>query len=696
MRRAQLAVVALVAALATSILVSSAGAQSAQPQIAAASWYLVGGDGAVLARHGAADPRAMASITKLMTALVVLEHAQLDDVVRVSPQAASIGESTVYLRAGEELTVAELLRATLIPSANDAAEALALHVGRGSADRFVGLMNAKAEQLGLSDTHFENPHGLDEPGHVSSARDVTALVRYALGIPFIRDALSRSSVSLPGGRTFESTDDLLVSWPPLVGGKTGHTRAAGWSQTAAAQRGGTTVYGAVLGSDTRSSRNAALEELLTYGLDQYRAVQVIDRTRVYATAETGIWPARRRARRAARARALDPGRASTRRASRGADGVGASGGQGPAARSRRGLRGGPTRRVVGSRRGGGGPRRGRLGEGEVARDADGAQSVGDAHVIVTVTTNAALDRTLTVPVFQIGFRHRSSEVLTLAGGKGINVARALKILEVPVVATGLAGGRTGTRIIEELTSEAILNDFVRIAAESRTSTAVVDPTNGTHTEINEWGPEVTPVELEMLMEKLHYLSRGADFVVLSGSLPRKVPTTFYADAVRDLGRRDVRVVLDSEGEPLRLGVEAGPFLVSPNQREAEQLVGQELEDDDDFLMALDAIAEMGARNVLITLENGCFALLRVGRKTRRVRAFAPFVEPVSGVGSGDVLLAQLLAALVDEREPDDSIRAAVAAGAASVREVGAGRFDPAFAATLAASIELAELQPVRS
>jgi tagatose 6-phosphate kinase len=317
-------------------------------------------------------------------------------------------------------------------------------------------------------------------------------------------------------------------------------------------------------------------------------------------------------------------------------------------------------------------------------------------VIVTVTTNAALDRTLTVPVFQIGFRHRSSEVLTLAGGKGINVARALKILDVPVVATGLAGGRTGTRIIEELTAEAILNDFVRIVAESRTSTAVVDPTAGTHTEINEWGPEVAAAELETLMEKLHYLSRGADFVVLSGSLPRKVPTTFYAEAVRDLSRRDVRVVLDSEGEPLRLGVEAGPFLVSPNQREAEQLVGQELEDDDDFIMALDAIAEMGARNVLITLENGCFALVRAGRKTKRIRAFAPHVEPLSGVGSGDVLLAQYLAALVEERSPDYAVRLAVAAGAASVREVGAGRFDPALAATMAADIELAELQPVRS
>ena len=317
-------------------------------------------------------------------------------------------------------------------------------------------------------------------------------------------------------------------------------------------------------------------------------------------------------------------------------------------------------------------------------------------MIVTVTVNAALDRTLTVPVFQIGYRHRSSDVLALAGGKGINVARALKILEVPVVATGLAGGRTGTRIIEELTSEAILNDFVRIAAESRTSTAVVDPTSGTYTEINEWGPEVTHTELETLMEKLHYLVRGADFVVIAGSLPRKVPTSFYGDAIRDLTRRDVRVVLDSEGEPLRLGVEAGPFLVSPNQREAEQLVGQELEDDGDFLMALDAIAEMGARNVLITFDNGCFALLRFGRKTVRLRAFAPHVEPVSGVGSGDVLLAQFLTAVGDDRTPQDTVRLAVAAGAASVREIGAGRFDPALAATFRDAVELVELQPVRS
>src|SRR5918994_1397121 len=255
--------------------------------------------------------------------------------------------------------------------------------------------------------------------------------------------------------------------------------------------------------------------------------------------------------------------------------------------------------------------------------------------------NAAIDRTLTVPSFQVGHRHRASLGLTLAGGKGINVARALKLLNYPVVATGLAGGRTGTRVVEELTSEAILNDFVRIGDESRTSTAVVDPTANMYTEINEWGPHVEPDELEILLEKLHYLSRGAEAV-----------------------------------EPLRLGVEAEPFLVSPNQQETEALVGQELYEQDDFVMAVDTVAELGARNVLVSQETGCYALLREQRKPERLYAEAPRVEPVSVVGAGDVLLAAFLAGRLEGRPSEDALRLAVAAATASTLAVGARKPDP--------------------
>jgi 1-phosphofructokinase family hexose kinase len=317
-------------------------------------------------------------------------------------------------------------------------------------------------------------------------------------------------------------------------------------------------------------------------------------------------------------------------------------------------------------------------------------------MIVTVTLNAAIDRTLTVPNFQRGQRHRASAGVTLAGGKGINVARALKLLGVPVVATGLVGGRTGTRIVEELTTEAILNDFVHIEGESRTSTAVVDPTGGTYTEINEWGPSVRPDELDTLLDKLRYLTQGAELVVFAGSLPRDVEPSFYAEATRDLTRRHIQVALDTEGQPLALGVEAEPFLATPNQAEAEALVGQEFHDDDDFRVALDTVAEMGARNVLITTDQGALALLREAREPARYRAVAPRVDPVSTVGSGDVLLAAFIAARHAGRPNEEALRAAVAAGAASTLEVGAGRFEPRQAGRLQAGVNISELEPIQA
>ena len=142
-------------------------------------------------------------------------------------------------------------------------------------------------------------------------------------------------------------------------------------------------------------------------------------------------------------------------------------------------------------------------------------------------------------------------------------------------------------------------------------------------------------------------------------------------------------VLDAEGESLRLGTAAEPFLVSPNQREAESLVGQEFHEEEDFIQALDDIAELGARNVLITQETGCFALLREDRDVKRLHAEAPRIETVSSVGSGDVLLAAFLAARSADKPIEDALRSAVGAGAAATLEVGAGRFDAREAGRLA-------------
>ena len=187
-------------------------------------------------------------------------------------------------------------------------------------------------------------------------------------------------------------------------------------------------------------------------------------------------------------------------------------------------------------------------------------------MILTVTVNAAVDKTLTVANLQLGHRHRAQQGLVMAGGKGINVARALKRLGEPVIATGLAGGHNGARILDEMTAEGILNDFVRIRGESRTSTVVVDPTSSVQTEIYEYGPEIVRGRAgDCCVEKLRYLSGAITTVVLAGSLPRKVPTSFYADIVRDMGKRKVRTVVDCDGEPLRkaLAAESGARLADP-------------------------------------------------------------------------------------------------------------------------------------
>jgi 1-phosphofructokinase/tagatose 6-phosphate kinase len=297
-------------------------------------------------------------------------------------------------------------------------------------------------------------------------------------------------------------------------------------------------------------------------------------------------------------------------------------------------------------------------------------------MIITVTPNAALDKTIQVPSMQIGMRHRGAHGFVAPGGKGINVARTLLLLQQPVIATGLAGGETGARIQRELDAEGILNDFVQIEGESRSTTVLIDPTSGRQTEIIENGPSVTTAELDALIDRLEYVARYSSTVVLAGSLPRDAPEDWYADAIKRLRRTGAQLVLDSEGEPLRHAVAAEPYLVAPNQLEAEELVGHEFSNDTDVINALDEIADMGPRNVLITNETGAVLLLRENGQERRLRVTIPRVEAISTVGAGDALLAGFLSQRRRDASPEDALRHAVACGTASTLVPGAGVLDP--------------------
>jgi 1-phosphofructokinase family hexose kinase len=296
-------------------------------------------------------------------------------------------------------------------------------------------------------------------------------------------------------------------------------------------------------------------------------------------------------------------------------------------------------------------------------------------MIITVTLNAAIDKTLEVPSFTPGRRHRTVDQKTMAGGKGVNIARAIKELGQPVIATGLAGGATGTRIVEALGEESILNDFVRIQDESRTNTVVLDPTTDLHTEINERGPAVSAQELALFHEKLLYLAQGASICVFAGSLPRRIDPEVYFSLIRDVRRLGVTTMIDTEGEPLRLAMRAEPDLVSPNELEAEELVGHEFNDADDRAGAVSEMIRLGAREAIMTVSDGCYARLIENGTSTLYRVQVEEQEARSVVGSGDAFLAGYVAARYSGQEPLECLRFGVACGAESTQHFGAGIID---------------------
>jgi D-alanyl-D-alanine carboxypeptidase (penicillin-binding protein 5/6) len=250
-------------------------ARAAPPVPDAAAHLLVDeATGTVLAQDDPDEPYPMASTTKIMTALVVLDRANLDDLAIV-PEEAEVGGSTAELVPGERIAVRHLLVGLLVASGNDAAVTLAVHVA-GSQEAFVALMNQRARAMGLKHTSFTNPHGLDEDGHHSSVADLIAMARVAMRNPFFRSIVRNheSVIPGPGGvgtRVLDSRNDLLGIDPSVDGVKTGNTDGAGYAIVAHARRDdlGVGLYLAMIGSTSEAARANDAEALIQYGFSRF-------------------------------------------------------------------------------------------------------------------------------------------------------------------------------------------------------------------------------------------------------------------------------------------------------------------------------------------------------------------------------------------------------------------------------------------
>ena len=266
----------LVACLALIATPSAARASTAAPPLlpVRAAALLEESTGQQLFGENANAELPIASTTKLMTALVTLRHVRLSQMFADSDYYPAAEDSQIGLEPGEQMSVHDLVIAMLLPSADDAAEDLAYNVGHGSVARFIAMMNARARELGLTQTHYTTPIGLDTPGNYSSAHDLTMLARYDLrSEPFFRVVVAKKSAVLRTGnhvRFVTNLNDLLDRFSWINGVKTGHTLGAGYVLVASGTQHGMTLIDSVLGTPSEAARDDAALALLSWGFANFQ------------------------------------------------------------------------------------------------------------------------------------------------------------------------------------------------------------------------------------------------------------------------------------------------------------------------------------------------------------------------------------------------------------------------------------------
>lgn len=294
-------------------------------------------------------------------------------------------------------------------------------------------------------------------------------------------------------------------------------------------------------------------------------------------------------------------------------------------------------------------------------------------MILTVTPNAALDRTAIMPGFALDRVNNFKSFLSQPGGKGVNVARVLKTFGEPVVVTGCIGGETGKLIRHGLERSGIATEFAVVPGESRTCLAIIDPTRGAITELHEQGPELGAPEIAKLEAVLAKYQNKAKEMVFSGSLPPGVPPDCYRRWAEAFQRTGGRAYIDAKGSALAHALEGRPYLIKPNQKEAEELVGYKLDNETRLLKALNHLMAKASIAIITLGERGAV----VGAGSERWWIYAPPIRAVNTVGSGDAFLAGFLVGMRRQLPLQEAARLGAAAGASNalLQESGVVRLE---------------------
>lgn len=288
-------------------------------------------------------------------------------------------------------------------------------------------------------------------------------------------------------------------------------------------------------------------------------------------------------------------------------------------------------------------------------------------MIVTVTLNPALDKTLILDTFYISEVNRVVSIREDAGGKGINVSNLITSLGGDTIATGVVAGPTGDFIEKQLTQLGTAYDFVHTEGNTRTNTKVVDIQNKTHTDINEPGVPLTNEALEQVEEKIFKHVEEDGIVVFSGSVPKNLGKDIYGKLITKVKQKGIKTILDADGELLQKGMEAGPYLIKPNINELEMLYGKKFSSMEETIRYAKDMLKYGIEIIALSMgADGCAFITK--DKTYFAKAIP--VEVKSTVGAGDSMVAALAYAIQQKTPFEEAIKLAVAAATASICNEG--------------------------